>query len=216
MSDPGRSEGPPGGSEPPGGSGQGSRESGGESGGHGGGNDGDARARIEPPALRARRAVFGLAGVLVIYYAVPVGELPTGSGVLFSVLGLLGGVVLLAWAIVRQLQRLVHSRPGDASVRIDSLVFLIIIVVPMFAAGYYALERGDGSQFESLTTKTDSLYFTLSTLATVGFGDVHATGQLARALVTLQITFDLIFVAALASVVTGYVRERAASRRSAR
>jgi voltage-gated potassium channel len=212
MSDPGRSEGPPGGSEPPGGTG----ESSGESRGHGEGSDGDARPGVEPPALRARRGVLGLVGVLVIYYAVPVGELPTGSGVLLSVVGLLGGMVLLAWAIVRQLQRLMHSRPGDATVRIDSLVFLIIIVVPMFAAGYYALEQGDGSQFASLTTKTDSLYFTLSTLATVGFGDVHAAGQVARALVALQITFDLVFVAALASVVTGYVRERAASRRAAR
>jgi hypothetical protein len=84
----------------------------------------------------------------------------------------------------------------------------------MFAAGYFALEQGDGSQFESLETKTDALYFTLSTLATVGFGDVHATGQVARVLVIVQITFDLVFVAALVSVVTGLIRERAAHRRA--
>jgi hypothetical protein len=130
------------------------------------------------------------------------------------VVGLLGGTVLLAWAIIRQVQRLMRSQPGDESVRLDSLVFLAIVVVPMFAAGYYALEQGDASQFASLATKTDALYFTLSTLATVGFGDVHAVGQVARALVTIQITFDLVFVAALVSVVTGVIRERAASRRA--
>jgi hypothetical protein len=198
MSDAGRSaEGPPGGSGPPG----------------DGGDGGDAPATAEPPANRARRGLFGLAGVLVIYYAAPVGDLPSG-GVVFSVLGLLGGTVLLGWSIVRQVQRLMRSPPGDESVRLDSLIFLVILVVPMFAAGYFALEQGDRDQFASLTTKTDSLYFTLSTLATVGFGDVHATGQVARALVTIQITFDLVFVAALVSVVTGQIRERAAQRRA--
>jgi voltage-gated potassium channel len=174
----------------------------------------DARDAAEPPARRARRGLLGLAGVLVVYYAVPVGELPSGAGVVLSVLSLLGGTVVLAWSIVRQLQRLVRSRPGDDSVRLDSLVFLVILVVPMFAAGYFALEQGDGSQFESLETKTDALYFTLSTLATVGFGDVHATGQVARVLVIVQITFDLVFVAALVSVVTGLIRERAVQRRA--
>jgi voltage-gated potassium channel len=203
MSDLGRSaEGPPDSSGPP-------------VDGSGGSEGSDARpTAAEPPAHRARRGLLVLAGMLVVYYAAPVGELPTGAGVLLSVLGLLGGTVLLAWLIVRQLQRLVRSRPGDASVRIDSLVFLIIVVVPMFAAGYYALEQGDASQFESLATKTDALYFTLSTLATVGFGDVHATGQVARALVTIQISFDLVFVAVLVSVITAYIRERAAQRRA--
>jgi hypothetical protein len=199
MSDLGRStEGPPDGPGPPG------EDS----------EDGDAPAGAEPPTHRARRGLLGLAGVLVVYYAVPAGELPSGGGVVLSVVGLLGGTVLLAWAIIRQVQRLMRSQPGDESVRLDSLVFLAIVVVPMFAAGYYALEQGDASQFASLATKTDALYFTLSTLATVGFGDVHAVGQVARALVTIQITFDLVFVAALVSVVTGVIRERAASRRA--
>jgi hypothetical protein len=131
------------------------------------------------------------------------------------VLGLLGGVSLLAWLMVRQVQRLVRSAPGDESVRLDSLIFLIYVVVPMFALGYFALQHNDSAQFASLTTKTDALYFTLSTLATVGFGDVHATGQLARGLVAIQIAFDLVFVAALVSVLTSQIRDRAASRRIA-
>lgn len=49
----------------------------------------------------------------------------------------------------------------------------------------------------------------MTTLATVGFGDVHATGQLARALVTAQIAFNLVFVGALASVLTTRIRRQA-------
>ncbi len=89
------------------------------------------------------------------------------------------------------------------------------MIVPLFALGYYALEQGDPDQFAEMATKTDALYFTMSTLGTVGFGDVHATGQLARVLVMIQIVFDLVFVAALVSVVTTQIRARAAERRGA-
>ena len=47
----------------------------------------------------------------------------------------------------------------------------------------------------------DALYFTMSTIATVGFGDVHATGQAARVVVTLQIFLDLIFVGLVARII---------------
>lgn len=168
------------------------------------GDTGSAGARLGRNALV-------LVSVIVVYYAVPVGDRRSGAEVVLSALGMLGGVALLAWLMVRQVRRLLRST-GDHSVRLDSLVFLVYLVIPLFALGYFALERGDGAQFESLTTKTDALYFTTSTLATVGFGDVHAVGQLARALVTVQIAFDLVFVAALVSILTGQIRERARAR----
>lgn len=179
------------------------------------GTGADSAGRSERLAPRARRGVLGLVGVLAAYYAVPIGTLPSGVGVAFSVIGLLGGITLLAWAIVRQAQRVVRSGPDDDSARLDGLLLLVVVVLAVFAAGYLALERADSGQFESLSTKTDALYFAVSTLATVGFGDVHATGQLARGLVTLQIVFDLVFVASLVSLVTGQLRSRAAIRQAA-
>lgn len=162
----------------------------------------------------ARRLTLGLAAVMAAYYATPVGELPSGAGMIFSVLGLLGGVSLLGWMIIRQVRRIETTGPDDHAVRIEALVLLLFVVVPMFALGYLALEESDSGQFVGLTTKTDALYFALSTLGTVGFGDVHAAGQLARGLVSVQIAFDLVFVAALVAVVTGQIRERAATRRA--
>ncbi len=61
-------------------------------------------------------------------------------------------------------------------------------------------------QFAQLHDKTDALYFNVSTLATVGFGDVHPVGQLARAAVTLQIVFNLVFLGAAVSMITGFFR----------
>lgn len=59
-----------------------------------------------------------------------------------------------------------------------------------------------------LETRTDSLYFTLQVLTTVGLGDVHAVGQTARAMVTVQMAFDLVFVAAGGSLLASVVRSR--------
>jgi hypothetical protein len=178
------------------------------------GDGGAGPAGTETGQYRARRAALALLSVLAVYYAAPVGERPSGGGVVLSALGLLGGVTLLAWLIVRQVRRLMRATAGE-SVRLDGLLLLVFVVVPTFALGNFALERSDASQFEGLETKTDALYMTLSTLATVGFGDVHAAGQLARALVSVQIVFNRVFVAALVSLVTREIRERAAAQRAA-
>ena len=167
----------------------------------------------DPPAHRAGRGVLSLVSVLVIYYAVPVGALPSGIGIVISVTALLAGVTLLGWLTVRQVQRLAR-RTADEAVRLDSLVFLVVVVVPMFALGFFALNDADPDQFASLDTKTDALYFALSTLATVGFGDVHAQGQLARALVTLQIAFNLVVVATAVTLLTAQIRARTAAGRA--
>jgi hypothetical protein len=165
---------------------------------------------------RVRRAILTLTAVLIVYYAIPVGEAPSTWGVIISVVGLLGGMGVLVYLTIRQVRRLAGARPDDEGIRIESLIFLIYIVVPMFAFGYFVLETADPSQFAGLETKTDALYFTVVTLATVGFGDVHASAQLARALVTLQIAFDLVFVGAMVSLLTGLVRSRATTMRAAR
>jgi hypothetical protein len=166
-------------------------------------------------AKRVRRDLLALVAVIVAYYAAPLGEFSaSAASVVFAVVGLLSGLGILVWLIIRQVRLLVDSRPDSTDVRADALVLLIFVIVPVFALGYFALQTADATQFADLDTKTDSLYFTLSTLATVGFGDVHATGQLARVIVMVQIAFDLVFVAAVASVVSSHIRERAAAVRT--
>jgi voltage-gated potassium channel len=175
--------------------------------------DGDAIPQLTA-ARRVGRGVLAVAGVLVVYYALPVGDIPSRWGLVLASCGLLAGLAALVYVAVRQLRTMAARPPGDASVRLDVLVLLLIVVVPLFALGYYGVEQASGGEFDDLETKTDALYFTLSTLATVGFGDVHAAGQLARTLVSVQIVFDVVFVATLVSLLTSELRARAVSRRS--
>jgi len=163
------------------------------------------------PVRSAFRSLGTFAAALVVYFAFPVGQLPSGLAAVMSVVGLLAGIVLLAALIVGQVRREVRAEGEDEGVRVQTLLVLVYVTVLVFALGYVTLEHADHDQFAGLGTKVDSLYFTVSTLATVGFGDVHATGQVARVLVTAQMVFNVIFVGLLASTLTTKLRRRASA-----
>lgn len=72
-------------------------------------------------------------------------------------------------------------------------------------------------QFVGLATKTDALYyFALTTLTMVGFGDVHAAGQLARALVIVQLLFNVVVLASAARVLSRGIAARTRTGRQRR
>jgi hypothetical protein len=151
------------------------------------------------------RHLLTVAGLLVIYYAVPVGSLGLNGRTAFSVFLTLLGVAFLAVAMTGQVRRQLAMDP-DANVQ--SLVMLLELVVIVFAVGYYGLAHAGPGEMADLHTRTDSLYFTLSTLTTIGFGDVHAVGQVARGLVIIQMVFDVVFVAAVATTLRGRISSR--------
>jgi hypothetical protein len=153
------------------------------------------------------RPIVGVAAVLLAYYAWPVRQegIALTSGVLLTFVG----VGLLGWATVSQVRRhLVRGEP----VGLPTLATLLAAVVVVFAFGYYRLEVSSPGQMAGLETKTDSLYFAMQLLTTVGLGDVSAQGQVARTMALVQMAFDLVFVAAAGSLLAGSIRERIAGR----
>jgi len=68
------------------------------------------------------------------------------------------------------------------------------------------------AQIVGLDTRLDALYFTMTTLLTIGFGDIHATGQAARALVLVQMVFNVVIIATAASTINTRVRTKAEIR----
>ncbi|MBS44422.1 MAG: voltage-gated potassium channel protein [Nocardioides sp.] len=149
------------------------------------------------------RPLATLVGVLLVYFAVPVDW--TTSAPFSSVLITVLGAVVLGWALTSQI---VHHVRGDAPVGVPSVAMLLLLAVVVFALGYVALETARPGEFHDLSTRVDSLYFTLQVLTTVGLGDVHAQGQTARALVSVQMVFDVVFVASSLAVMSGRLRTR--------
>jgi voltage-gated potassium channel len=141
----------------------------------------------------------------VVYFALPIpGRMREASwALLFSC-----GVIVLGLLITLAIRRLLRAGEGA---RIRGLVLLLVLTLLFFSWCDESLAELPG-QFADLHTKIDALYFTVSTLSTVGFGDVHATGQLARAAVTVQMVFNLVFIGLAAGIVTGFLRSRATRR----
>lgn len=142
-----------------------------------------------------------IAAATVVYFFVPVpGRMRDSYWALMFFLGcaVLGALILVT------IGRLLRA---GADERIRGLILLLTLAVLFFAWTDNSLARIPG-EFADLHTKTDALYFTISTLATVGFGDVHAAGQLARAAVTLEIVFNLVFLGASVSMISGIIRRQ--------
>jgi hypothetical protein len=154
---------------------------------------------------RLAGTVLLIAATTALYFAIPVpGRMHEGSwAIMFS-----AGVIVLGILIMLSVRRLL--RAGEEA-RIRGLVLLLTVTVLFFSwadESVAALPH----QFVELTNKTDALYFNISTLATVGFGDVHPVGQLARAAVTLQIVFNLVFLGTAVSIISGFFRRHAQTR----
>ena len=158
-------------------------------------------------SMGAVRVVFILAVMVFLYYVIPFGSNGIGHfrnlDVVFTLLGIAG----LAFLITVQARAVLGA--SRRQVRLESLAILLAVIVLFFSILYVQISE----QFSGLSTKTDALYFTMSTIGTVGYGDVHAVGQSARVMVSIQIAFDLVYVAALANVFAGAARARAAKVR---
>jgi hypothetical protein len=134
------------------------------------------------------------AGLLVVYYAFPISFDRNPGLVLLNVVLTIGGLVYVGWAMIAELG---HVRRGETGRSAPVLAMLLVLLVMTFSLTFYLLELASPGQFDDLNTRTDALYFTLTTMATVGYGDIHAEGQVARALVAAVIAFDVVVVASL-------------------
>jgi voltage-gated potassium channel len=162
-----------------------------------------------PPAERRRRLALGLArgiavtvGLLVLYYVLPLDHM---TGVPFW-LSLSLGLLLLAVVTAHQVRAILRSRRPVVR-GIEAVAVTVPLFLVLFAATYFLLSQTDPANFsEAPLNRTDTLYFTVTTFATVGFGDITATSQFARVLVTVQMILDLIVLGAVVRVFIGAVQ----------
>jgi voltage-gated potassium channel len=149
--------------------------------------------------------------IVGLYYLVPVEPGVSNVQLALRVIGTVVVGLLITWLIVRQVSRQLAD-PEEAS--LVGLLTALMGGVAFFALADYTTAVSDPGQFVDLETKTDALYFALATLTTVGYGDVHAAGQVARAVVAVQLVFNVVVIATGASVLARQIGARARGRRS--
>ena len=148
-----------------------------------------------PKRAQRRRVIFGLlravgiATILIaLYYIAPLDLLKRIPPVATMVLGLLILAAMTAyqvWAILRAAHPAVRA--------IEALATTVPLFLLLFAATYFLMSHGSPSNFNvPALTRTDTLYFTVTVFATVGFGDISPASQAARLVVTAQMILNLI------------------------
>jgi voltage-gated potassium channel len=165
--------------------------------------------RREVAASLLRSAVTS-AVLLVLYYDAPLNRPLDGvTGVLF-----LAALVLFVAFIAFQVRGILRSaHPRLQAVRAVAVGLPLLWVV--FASTYWVVAAEQPNSFTEPLDRTDGLYFTITVFTTVGFGDIAATSQLARILVTVQMLVGLVTVGVLAKLVLGAVQVAVARREGA-
>ena len=157
---------------------------------------------------RIGRNLLVVVGCLAVYVVCPVpgkDAPPVLSWLLFA-----AGVIAIGYAVAALVRRR-RTAPEDNGVRLEALVAVVYALVVFFALTYLSLATRD-DEFVDLDNRVDAMYFTVSTVATVGFGDVHAVGSAARIAVTVQMAMDLLVLGIAARLVGPAIARRWAEK----
>ncbi|UUU20126.1 ion channel [Streptomyces sp. DSM 40750] len=167
-----------------------------------------AADRTEParPGRRAvvfavARAVCVAAGLVTAYYLLPLDRPGSYGASAVLACGLVAVVLVFLWEV-----RAIVRSPWPRLKAVEALAATVALYLVLFAGVYYLLERSTPGSFSEPLTRTDALYFTLTTFTTVGFGDISARSQPGRVVTMLQMLGGLLLVGVAARVLAGAVK----------
>src|SRR3954469_288890 len=164
--------------------------------------------QASPKAERRRLVALGLLRasattiiLIAAYYLLPLDRLAGASLAVSLAIGLIALTGIAAYQV-----RAIIRHPHSAVRAIEALAITVPLFLLLFAATYFMMAQVNTDSFsvDSLT-RTDSLYFTITVFATVGFGDISATSQVARVVVMAQMILDLLVLGLLVKVFVGAV-----------
>ena len=88
---------------------------------------------------------------------------------------------------------------------------LLLLFIVLFACIYVAMSVRDPSTFSDPLDRSAALYFTVTVVSTVGLGDITPVADVARVMVSVQMTCDLVIVVKLITGVAKHARAQKAS-----
>ena len=149
------------------------------------------------------RVVIVTGTLLVVYATAPLGQRPDQSIVAKLCVALLVLVVVLGLQF-----RSVSRSPHPTLRGVEAVAVSVPLLMLSFAATYFVMAQADQASFTESLSRVDAVYFSVTVLATVGFGDIAPTSESARVIVTGQMIVDLIFVGLIAKVLVGAIQRR--------
>jgi hypothetical protein len=164
------------------------------------------RERRKVVIFSLSRAVVGTVLIVVAYYTLPLAADSAGEILIRAVILTVTIGAVLAW----QVRAIVTSDyPWLRSV--EALAFAVALTVIAFATVYLSMSQRDPFGFNQPLNRTGALYFTMTTLTTIGFGDIHAASEAARVAVMIQMVFNVAVIGAAVKLILATARHRASA-----
>jgi voltage-gated potassium channel len=152
-------------------------------------------------AMLAIRTSLSVAMLLLIYTLLPAEATMTTD----ALVRLVASLVFVALVIALQVHA-IRSANYPVLRAIEAAINAIFVFIIVFALFYLGLARSNPANFSEPLNHISAFYFTVTTLATVGFGDISAKSDVARLVVTVQMLLDLAIVAIIVRVFSSIAR----------
>jgi len=164
-------------------------------------------ARLE--SRTRRRLITGAAlriglttgSLLVVYYVLPLENVGDFTALAYFLISTAVFVSALTW----QVRSIVGAKyPGIRAVEAIGVALPLLVI--LFAIVYVSMAVADPANFSVQLSRSAGLYFTITVLSTVGFGDIVPRTDLARLVVSLQMLLDLVLIGVILKVIVGAAR----------
>ena len=135
------------------------------------------------------RTVGGVAGLLLAYGFLPLSAATNDELLLRIIVAGVVIVLVLLWEITL-ISRAEFPALSAAAALINGITLLVVV----FSSIYLSMSRADVASFTEPLGRTGAMYFTMTTLSTVGYGDIVAKSDAARIAVMMQMIFNVAFI----------------------
>jgi voltage-gated potassium channel len=147
------------------------------------------------------RAALTAAGLVAIYFLLPLDDLSDTYLVVWLAIGGTGLMGVIGWQVRAIIRSTYPAIRAVQALAVSTPLFLLF-----FAATYFMLSSDDPSRFSERLSRSDAVYFTVTVFSTVGFGDITPRGELTRLVVTAQMLLDLVILGLGIQVIIGAVQ----------
>jgi hypothetical protein len=163
-----------------------------------------------PPRLMVAATVLGVALLVVSVVQAATGDIGEGASRGMNALLVALGPPAVAYGVVRSLRT-----SGEVKVEaVMGVLSLYMLLGMLFAFVFGAIDRYDGPFFtgDVPATVSNCLYYSFTTLTTVGYGDFTARSDLGHTLSVFEALIGQIYLVTVVSLIVGNLRQRLPER----
>lgn len=160
-------------------------------------------ARRRPLIYGVLRPTLTTVMLTLAYFVLPFNRIDDISALLVVIAGAVVVFAMCVWQV-----RLILRVDYPLAQAAEALAVTLGLYLLGYAMLYYLMSGADPQSFTIRLTRLDALYFCVTVFATVGFGDIVADVEAARAVVLAQMIGNLVLIGLALRLLTASVRVR--------